>query len=70
LYVNAENRNRSVGVKRPGQGRVLGAALPQAERDLLAFGRDPERDDVRAVGDLQAVEHHHRQPARHPTGAT
>jgi hypothetical protein len=34
------------------------------------LGRDPERDDVAAVGDLDPVEHHHReahvlQPASH-----
>jgi hypothetical protein len=51
-----------VGQQQTGQGRVLGRALPQPERDLDALGGDPQRDDVAAVGDLQAVEHHHRQP--------
>jgi hypothetical protein len=37
---------------------------------LHALGRDPQRDDMGALGDLQAVEHHHRQadvvqPAAH-----
>jgi hypothetical protein len=59
-----------VGQQRAGQGRVLRRPFPQAERDLHSFGADPERDDVGAVGDLQAVEHHHRethvvQSARH-----
>ena len=30
--------------------------------DLHALRRDPERDDVRRVGDFHAIEHHHRQP--------
>lgn len=50
-----------IGQQRPRQRRVLGAAFPEPERDLDAVGRDAERDDVRAIGDLQAVEHHHRQ---------
>ncbi len=50
-----------VGQQCPGQRGVLGRAFPQPERDLHALGRDPERDDVRAIGDLQPVEHHHRQ---------
>ncbi len=48
--------------QRSRDGGVLGRAVPQPERDLDAVGRDPERDDVGAVGDLDAVEHHHRQP--------
>jgi Transposase DDE domain group 1 len=51
-----------IGEQRPGERRVLGRAFPEPERDLDALGADPERDDVRALGDLQAVEHHHRQP--------
>jgi len=44
--------------------------FPQAERHFDAVGRDPERDDMGALGDLQPVEHHHRQahviqPASH-----
>jgi hypothetical protein len=36
----------------------------------VPFGADAERDDVGALGDLQTVEHHHRQahvikPPRH-----
>ena len=59
-----------IGQQRPRERGVLGAAFPEPERDLDAFGADPERDDVRALGDLEAVEHHHRQahviqPARH-----
>jgi hypothetical protein len=59
-----------VGQQRPRERRVLGRAFPEPERDLDAVGRDPERDDVRAIGDLQPVEHHHRQahviqPPRH-----
>jgi len=51
-----------VGQQRPCQGGVLGRDFPQSERDLDPVGRDPERDDVGALGDLQPVEHHHRQP--------
>jgi hypothetical protein len=62
-----------VGKQRAGQGGVLRRALPQPERDLDALSRDAERDDVSAIGDLQAVEHHHRQahviqPAAHQLG--
>src|SRR5215207_9709757 len=41
-----------VGQQRPREGGVLSAALPEPERDLVALGRDPERDDVGAIGDL------------------
>ena len=44
-----------------GDGRVLGRTVPQPERELLALGRDPERDDVRAAVQLDPVEHDHRQ---------
>ena len=59
-----------VGQQRPGERGVLGRALPQSERDLHSLGADPERDDVGALGDLEPVEHHHReahviQPAAH-----
>jgi hypothetical protein len=42
----------------------------EPERNLHAVGGDPECHDVRAVGDLHPVEHHHRQahiiqPAAH-----
>ena len=50
-----------IGEQRAGQGGVLGRAFPEPERDLDAVGGDPERDDVRALGDLHAVEHHHRE---------
>jgi integrase/recombinase XerD len=50
-----------VGQQHPDQRRVLRRAFPQPERDLHALRADPERDDVRPVGDLQPVEHHHRQ---------
>ena len=50
-----------VGQQRAREGGVLGRALPEPERDLDALGGDPERDHVRALGDLQAVEHHRRQ---------
>ena len=42
-------------------GRVLGRAVPQPERELLALGRDPQRDDVRTAVQLDPVEHDHRQ---------
>ena len=47
--------------QRGGDGGVLGAARPQAERELVALGRDPERDDIGAALDLDPVEHHHRE---------
>jgi hypothetical protein len=37
-------------------------SLPQAERNLPALGRDPERDNVRAALQLDPVQHQHRQP--------
>ncbi len=59
-----------VGKQRPRECGVLGRAFPEPERDLDPVGADAERDDVRALGDLHAVDHHHRQahvfqPARH-----
>jgi hypothetical protein len=48
--------------QRADDGRVLGRPIPQAERELVSCGRDPERDDVRAAVQLDPVEHHHRQP--------
>ena len=50
-----------IGQQGACQRGVLGRPLPQPERDLDAVGRDAERHDVRALGDLDAVEHHHRQ---------
>src|SRR5450755_54046 len=59
-----------VGEQHGHQRRVLRRAFPQPERDLHALSADPERDDVRALSDLEPVEHHHRQarviqPAAH-----
>ena len=45
-----------------GDGLVLRAAVPQAERDLDPVGRDRERDDAAAALQLDPVEHQHRQP--------
>ncbi len=50
-----------VGQQRPRERGVFGRAFPEPERDLDPVARDPERDDVRAIGDLQPVEHQHRQ---------
>ena len=50
-----------IGQQGACQRGVLGRPLPQPERDLDAVGRDAERHDVRALRDLDAVEHHHRQ---------
>ena len=46
--------------QRASQGGVLGPALPESQRDLDAVGADPECHDVRAVGDVDPIEHHHR----------
>jgi len=46
-----------VGQQHPGDGRVLGRAVPQAQRDLDSVGGDPERDDAAAALELDAVEH-------------
>ena len=59
-----------IGEQRARERGVLGRAFPEPERDLVAFGADAERDDVGAIGDLHAVEHHHRrahvvEPAAH-----
>jgi site-specific DNA recombinase len=59
-----------IGQQRVRDGRVLRAPFPQPERDLHALGADSERDDMGAIGDLEPVEHHHRQahvvqPAAH-----
>jgi len=48
--------------QRGRDGRVLGRAFPEPERDLGALGRDPERDDVGAALQLDPVQHQHRQP--------
>jgi hypothetical protein len=50
-----------IGEQRGRDGRVLGRAFPEPERDLDAIGRDPERDDVGAPLQLEPVKHHHRQ---------
>ena len=47
--------------QRRGDGRVLGRALPQPQRDLDALGSDPERDDHHPLFELDPVDHHHRQ---------
>ena len=54
-----------VGEQRGHDRRVLGRAVPEAERELVALGGDPERDDVRAAVQLDPVEHHHRQSHVH-----
>jgi hypothetical protein len=51
-----------IGQQRGRDGRVLGRAFPQPERDLHALGGDPERDDHHPALELEPVEHHHRQP--------
>jgi hypothetical protein len=50
-----------IGEQRRCDGGVLGRSFPQPERELLAGGRDPQRDDVRAAVQLDPVEHHHRR---------
>ena len=54
-----------VGEQRGHDRRVLGRPVPQAERELVTFGGDPERDDVRAAVQLDPVEHDHRQSHVH-----
>jgi len=44
-----------------GDGLVLGAAVPEAERDLDAVGGDAQRDDAAAALELDPVEHQHGQ---------
>jgi hypothetical protein len=51
-----------IGQQRGRDGRVLGRALPEPERDLHPLGRDPERDDVRSALQLDPIQHQHRQP--------
>jgi hypothetical protein len=63
-------RSTQIAEQRGGDGRVLGRALPQPERDLHPVGGDPQRDHVRAALQIDPVDHHHRQahvvqPARH-----
>jgi site-specific DNA recombinase len=50
-----------IGQQRGGDGRVLARSVPQPERELVALGRDPQRDDVGAAVQLDPVEHDHRQ---------
>jgi len=50
-----------VGQQRGDDGRVLARPVPQPQRELVTFGADPERDDVRAAVQLDPVEHDHRQ---------
>jgi len=47
--LDVESSVDEVGQQRPGDGRVLGRSVPQPERELLALGGDPERDDVGAA---------------------
>jgi hypothetical protein len=49
-----------IGEQRRGDGRVLGRAFPEPERDLHALGGDPERDDARPLAEVDPVDHHHR----------
>src|SRR5581483_6048527 len=51
-----------VGEQRGRDGRVLGRALPEPERDLDAVGGDSERNHVRALLEIEPVDHHRRQP--------
>ena len=62
LSTNAEKLTiDQIRQQRGGDGRVLGRTVPHAERELLALGRDPKGDDVRAAVQLDPVEHDHRQ---------
>jgi hypothetical protein len=49
-----------VGEQRSSDGRVLGRAFPQAERDLHSVGADPQGHYVGSALELDPVEHHHR----------
>ena len=51
-----------IGQQRARHGRVFSRAVPQAERELVALGGDPERDDHHPALQFQPVEHHHSQP--------
>ena len=59
--LNIQPAGHQIGQQCAGDGGVLGAAGPQPERELLALGRDPQRDDIRAALDLDPIEHHHRE---------
>jgi hypothetical protein len=50
-----------IGQQRRDGGRVLGRAFPQPERDLRPIDRDPERDDVAALVQLDPVDHQRDQ---------
>ncbi len=50
-----------VGQQRGRDRRVLGRSLPQRQRDLGPVSGDPERDDMRRGGQVDPVDHHHRQ---------
>ena len=41
--------DHQVRQQRAGNGGILGAARPQTERELVALGGDPERDDICAA---------------------
>jgi hypothetical protein len=45
-----------------GDGLVLRRAVPQAERDLDAVGRDAQRHDAAAALQIDPVEHQRREP--------
>ena len=46
----------------PGDGGVLGAAVPEPERDLHALRVDAECDDAAAALQIDPVDHQRRQP--------
>ena len=50
-----------VGQKRRGHSGILRASFPEPERDVSALGRDSERDHVRALAEVDPVDHQHRQ---------
>ena len=54
LRIQPSGRRDRPAASRPGL-RSPSAAFPEPKRDLDAVGRDPERDHVRAIGDLQPV---------------
>lgn len=41
-----------IGQQRPRERGVLRRAFPEPERDLHRVGRDPQRDDMGAIGNL------------------
>jgi hypothetical protein len=59
--LNIEAPVEQIGEQRGGDGPILGRAVPQAERELLARGGDPQRNDHGVAVQLDPVEHHHRE---------